>query len=574
VREGEKFCAKCGSPQSTGQAPAQPAYTAPAQTYEEPAYMPAQPESYTQPPPYAAQPNQQYAPTEPAYNPYAPTYQSPDPQPPGYSEFAPAEPVKKKGVSKLVKFGVPIAAVLAVAVVAVIFIFANSSPMAVANKAITGMVEEASGRIDNTPLKAFGMIGDTLKDGRLTVSFNYEDYWRDQEVSGNVKLSSNTATNDYALGGGITVDGRTYDAEAFMNSERIAIGSRLLDNNYYGIKYSTFRSEVRTFGDLVGLDDQTMDMMSDLVDMIDKMMNTKGADKDNYAHYTNLLTEFGNSIEMTAESAEIESGGASVKCKKIEFVVTDDQIVKLLNDLYSLLESDDNLREQYEGMFDSPLMSEAYDSMSYRDILKILRDTIKEFERNITGEIKYSLFVGNRNRLLHMDMDVNMKFSGEKAQVSAVFDFGASAQDQWTLTMTTSVDGERTTAKAVWDYKERSNGIENALILTSSDDEKITLKSVWSPENGRFTLSFENEYEDWYGDLVSDTGEITGVFTTDGAGFRLSVNNMIPDDEDVSLTIELKGEPGAQIKQIDYISIGRWDESLLERIQDLIYELS
>jgi len=514
-----------------------------------------------------------YAPTEPIYTPPAQTYQRPDSPYPGYSEFAPAEPVKKKGVSKLIKFGVPIVAVVAVAVVAVILIFVSSSPMAIANKAITGMAEEATSRIDNTPLKAIGMMGDTLKDGRITVDFSYYDYWNEQEVSGSVKLSSNTEAKDYALGADLSIFGRPYDAEAYLNSERIAVGTRMLDNKYYGLKYSTFRDEIRSFGDLVGIDDQTMDEMSDAVDMIDKLMNGEKTSADDYVAYTNLVTEFVKGIEMTSESAVIESGGTSVKCKKIGFVLTDEQIVKLFNDLYDLIESDDNLREQLESIFDNPAMSGVYNNMSYRDLLKGLRDFIREFERNFSGDITYSFFVGSRDRLLRWEMDANVKYDGEKMQVSAVFDFGASAQDRWTLTMTSTVSGKSETIKVVWDYKDRSDSIENTLVLTNPEDETITLKSVWSPGNGKYKLSYEYLYQDWYGDSREETGEITGIFTTDGANFRLGIDNPIPEDDDAALTIDIKGETGAQIKQIDYISIGLWDMDLLERLQNLFYEL-
>jgi len=565
--------------------PVQPGYGYPPQQ----SYVQPEPEqTYIQPQPYDQQaapqyppaaPNDQgaygYAPVEPTYTPQASMYQPPDSPYPGYPEYAPTEPPKKKGASKLLKFGVPIAAVVAVAVVAVILIFASSSPMATASKALTGMISEASERLDNTPLKALGMIFETLADGKLTVSFDYEDTWYDEEYSGNVRIFANKESQDYAIEADLSIQGMPIDAALYINKDRLAIGSRLVDNNYYGFKYSTFRDDVRGFGRVVGLDDETMDELSDVVDTLNKMMNAEADDAETLAPYMNLMTEFSKSIEMFSENAEVESGGANVKCKKIWFVVTDEQVVKLLNDFYDILEDDDNIREQYNSMFDSSMFDGMSTGMSYRDMLKTLRDAITSIERDFSGEFTYSLFVGNRDRLLRFEMEADAKISRDKVQVRMIFDFGTSAQDKWTCSITASSGGDRETIKLVWDYKERSGSIENSLIISPPDAEPITLKSVWSPDNGRYTLSYLSSYESYWDDeIIELSGEITGIFTWDDKNFRLTINNPIPEDEDAILTIEIKGEPNAQIKEIDYIGIDQWGLNLLERLQEVIYELS
>jgi len=585
VREGEKFCAKCGAPQKAAGAPAQPeyGYTPPPQTYAQPEpgpeYYQQQPYNPQAAPQYApmqlgSDPNAYgYVPTEPTYTPQPPMQQPPDSQYPGYADFAPAEPAKKKGMSKLLKFGVPIAAVVAVAVVAVILLFASSSPTATATKALGGLATEAGERIANSPLKAFVMMGETLSDGKLTVDFKYRDDWYDEEVSGSVRLFSNTKENDYALEADVNVYDNSYDLAIYANKERLAVGSRLMDNNYYGFKYSTFRDDIRGFGGVVGLDNKTMDSMSDIVDIISDLMNTEDKGAVDSGQYYDLLTEFSKSIEISSESTEIESGGANVKCKKIWFTVTDEQIIKLLNDLYDLIEDDDDLRKEYESILGSDLLS-GMSGMSYRDGLKTVKDGLREVERNLSGEITFSLFVGNRDRLLAMEMDANLKIEGEKTQLVAKYDFGASAQDRWTVNITMSAGGDRQTIKMVWDYKDSSGKIENSFSVTSPDDSKVTLKSVWSPENGRYTLSYASTYEDWFGETNEDTGEITGVFTTDGTSFRLSVNDIFPDDEDESFTLEIKGEQGAQIKQIDFIGVDQWGMTFMTKLQDLFYELS
>jgi hypothetical protein len=308
-----------------------------------------------------------------------------------------------------------------------------------------------------------------------------------------------------------------------------------------------------------------MDSIADVVDVIDKAMNSKGVGDNDFKAYMDLMAEFGKNLEPTSEKAEVEVGGDSVSCQKIVFVITDEQLVKLYSDLYDLLEDDDQLRNQVDDLFNNPLVETTNTNLSYNDMLKELKNLINQIEHNFTGDITYSLFIGNKDRLLNMEIDANTKVMGEKIRLRMTFDFGASAKDRWTVNVSVQEGGDRSSVKIIWDYKERANSVENSLNFTSSDDDQFTLKSEWSPERGNFTLSYEDRW--------GDTDEITGVFTINGTGFRLSIDNPLPDYYDAVLNIELVGEAGANIKQISYINIDQWGETLIDKLEDLYYEL-
>jgi len=628
VGEGKKFCAKCGAPQivsetqarpeqsyapaaqpdyrpATSQTPPVPMSTQPpvAQsptmpTYAAPAYadQPAQsaytPPGYTnQPaepahgtlPVYTSQSSQPaYSPPGNADQPIEPTYtpagyssypaQPAYPESPGYqapdSGPAQTEPPKKKGVSKLVKIGVPIVAVLAVAVVAYFLLFVMSSPMATAKKALTGLGTETVERFNSTPLKVFGMLSDTMKDGVLTIDVKFEDTWYDEEVDVNVKLSTNAEEKESSLEADISVYGNSFDIAAYVNKERVAVGSKAFDANYYGIRYSTFRKDIRSFGGLVGLDDQTMDTLADLVELIDDLMNKEKTENAGSEAYTNLITEFVQNLEPTSGNADIYSGGENVRCKKIEFVVTDKQIVKLLNDLYKLVENDESIRSGLEDVYDNPFFSNVGIRVSYDDVLKEMRSAFDEFEDNFEGGIICSLYIGSKDRLLRLEVAIDQNKEDDESHITGSFDFGASAQDRWVFEVSITDKWEdESHAKLVWDYRERGSGIENALTFsTDDDDDSITLKSVWSQENGRFTLSFTDEY--------GDTSELTGVLKTEDKGFRLTLDNPYPDYSDEILTIVISASPGANIKQIDYINIDKWGRDLLDKLEEFMYNLS
>jgi hypothetical protein len=102
------------------------------------------------------------------------------------------------------------------------------------------------------------------------------------------------------------------------------------------------------------------------------------------------------------------------------------------------------------------------------------------------------------------------------------------------------------------------------LTAVEDNDRPVILTSLWSPDSGNFSLSYEDNW--------GTSGEITGIFTTDGDRFRLAFDDVGTPGMS-SLTITISGQPGAQIRQIEFINIDQWDEGLLVAIEDMMWDL-
>jgi hypothetical protein len=280
--------------------------------------------------------------------------------------------------------------------------------------------------------------------------------------------------------------------------------------------------------------------------------------------YRKVFSDFVNNIEITTERIDIDSGGTSVRCTKINFLVTEDTLILLLNDLYEALENDDSIRE-YFGMLDNEFMQEMYntgfDSM-YREMMRELRTFVRSFERSFSGDITISFFVGRGNRLLRAEVNTDFRYDGERAGLRATFDFGSSVTDRWVSNITVTDSHGRNSARIVWNYNERSSGIENSITITADGEDPITLTSVWSPNRGDFTLSYDDGWSD---------GEITGVFTYDNDGFRLEFDDLSQNHNE-SLTIGIIVQYSAQIRQIEYINLDRWGETLINKLEEFFYD--
>jgi len=464
----------------------------------------------------------------------------------------------------LLKIGVPALAVVIIAVIVILSVM-RSSPLAVVSRAMANNNAETMQRIEGTPFRAIELLMDTLGNGAVNVDFDYRDRWSD--ANGTVQWVSNTRNNDHSFAAEITSNRQTLEVEAFINRDRLAVGSRNLDNNYYGITFATFRDDLSIFGREVGLSSREMNTIIDVVELIEDVMHITGDSDTLLQQYIDLLTDFMTNLELTSERTQITSGGSNVNARKIQFIITDDDISDLLTDLIDMLSDDEHMREYFNAITRNEIVEEMFWRMqipSYSDLMRELRDAVRDLNRHLSGEITITYFVGSRDRLLRMETEADLRMDRERVRMSSSFDFGESAQDRWEIQTSITSDNMRERTRVVWDYEDSSGRITNSMVITA-DGDRIFLESEWSPSNGRFTLSMDDgRFED----------EITGVFRVNRDGFNLSIDNPFPRNSNEFLEFEITTQTGVRVRQIDFINMDLWDEDLLYDFEDLIDELN
>jgi len=454
---------------------------------------------------------------------------------------------------------IPAAVLLILAGASYFVFFRDISPLLTVSKAIDNLTAEISERTEASPLKALEMLSDTMEDGSLTISFDYIDTWDYDDVSGTVLFLSNKDEKDFAMSAAVSYYDLNIGFEAYLNNERIAFGSRLLDNNYYGFSYSTFRDDIRPFGWLIGIDEEIMDQIADIVDILSDALNGEesAADDAIVEQFDELFNDFLSGIEMTSDKSEIKSGGEDVKCTKVRLVITQEALLGLVNDVYELLENEETFRG-LSGISGFSLQSDVFSGMYYEEFMSILRESIMEFERSFSGEIALTFYIGRGDRLLRAEIDADIIYDDDRTITNIVFDFGASAQDIWFLDISLTDDNGLSTYSVVWIFQELPDSFENTLIISSPPDQHslITLTSSWPKDSGVFKLAFIDE--DSYGDPI----EVSGTFIAGGDTFRLNFDNLFPPDDYRSLTIEIVVEPGADIDHVEFINIDQWSETM------------
>jgi len=512
--------------------------------------------NYYQPPPQASPPH--------APPPYAPPPYAPPPYLPP-SENRPLEDGKSRKALWITI--ILVAAIIGIAVAVFFILFRTAGPMLLLGKALNNLGTEVDERFNSTPFKAFAMLPEILEDGTVIVNFDYKTTVLGDlltaNVGGSVKLSSNTETREYALGAELNAYGETFDIDAYMNRERIALRLQLLGDDFYGFRYDTFRDDIRVFGRLIRLDDQYMDMLSDIVDQISAVMNAEETDGNMYEAYTGVIENFARNLEVTGRRTNIVTGENRVRCTEVGFRITKETLVELLDDLYDVLENDDTIRSQLE-MSDNPLLygiTGGYGS-GYEQTLREFRNFIRDFQRNYSGDIELLFFINSDDRLIRAVINADMEYDRESTEFIATFDFGNSIEDTWVFEFHVIDEYSTENLSIFWDFEDLPGNQRNTVnIITTSDLDSITLISDWNQDSGDFALVYIDRWE---------KKELTGIFTTDDTNFRIAIDDLYPDSSDDSLVIEILAQTGAEIGEIEYINLDKWGSALIESIMRLI----
>jgi hypothetical protein len=558
--------------QQSYQPPTQPVYP----------YQPTAQLDYQQPYQPTAQPDYQQSyqpPTQPVY-PYQPAAQSDYQQPyqqaaqPAYQQQPyqpypaqqPYPPLKKGKTTKGLwwKVAIPAVFLISLITVGVIYLVTLISPLSSVTASIINLGKELDQRTNDTPMEMFGILFDSLESGSVTVDFHYKDMWDD--TRGRITLHTDDSNNDVAVEVDITIDGFTVDLELYANRERTAARIRQIDNNFYGIRYDTFRNDFRSFANLLGLDQHDIDMVAELVDFYSDLFDVTGNQQAAYSQYDDLLRSLITNANISDENVDIISDGRSVRVKKVELTISERMIIKFLNDLIDLLENDDSIRALFEASNDLQAGMLGIGS-SFNEMLRELRSEIRDLERELQGNLKIAFFIGNRDRLMRMEVDFDFSYAGEHAWFDILLDFGSSAHDDWVLTINTRDGRDSMVVSVAWIVRETSRGGETTLEMSSEDrfgSESFAITLDWN-DRGSFNLSFRDSY--------SSENLLSGTYTKINNGFDLVIDDPFSNswwEESLQLKISAVSRSG-HIQRIDYINIADWDMSLLEKIEEFIY---
>ncbi|MCL2618014.1 MAG: hypothetical protein FWD98_03055 [Defluviitaleaceae bacterium] len=450
------------------------------------------------------------------------------------------------------------AAVAGVAAVAVVWV-ANTwqndvAPMLSTASAIGSLREEAAQRANASPMVIVPLLIDSMEDGTMAVEFAYRDTAGfGLNATGNVALSVIAEESASALEMDVNIGGFiSLDFAAFLNRERLAMRTRLIDNNFYGITFDTFREDIAHFGGLMGMSRSEMDAMADGVELFAEMLRDT-TDADEVAEpYVLIWRDFLGGLEAVA--GESATGGT-----QLTYVITQEELVRLFNDILEQLEDDENLRPNLD-LTDNMMMGMMAGAQEIDRLLETLREAVTGFE----DDVRVSMYVtisSRNNRVYHLGVSGEIEALGDSGEYAVSLGLGESVFDPWVFDLEFAEEwGERSTLNAVWEFGA-DDGYAHTLAVTNNLGETAVLTSFWAPQDGgRFTLGVR---ENSFNQEVSGTLELDGV-----GGFRLVPD--IPLGATQTLNLTITAAPGAVMPEIEYINLDQWDRDLLDMVEALM----
>ena len=489
---------------------------------------------------------------------------------PPVSMMAPAGKPKKS----MVPIIAAVAGLVVIIIVAAIVIVSRFGPTLAVGRAMGNFNEELMARIETTPFQAFPMLFNTLDNGTVHVEFDWWEEWEDwwtgtrqtSEASGTMSFASNARRGEFAFRGDFEIDRDDFGFSAYINRDRIALGSPQVGREYYGFRYATFREDIRPFGRTAGLTSREMDEMSDFVEWFgESMANTGGSATDEFDEYTSVLIDLLLASETVTDRVDIRVGRETVSARRVSYEIDDTDFIRLLGDWLEIFENDENMVNAFNiGAGDF--------GMDHRATVRELRSALRDVERELRGStITLSFYIGRRDRLLRIDLDANLRIAGERIRFDARLDLGESATDTWRL----EFNVEDLSLEVIWEFRESGARLVNTIEVTNEDRwgrNTNTLTIDWNPSSGAFFLEAEER-----GRWGTDTWELLrGNFTVRGNDFVLELENYNDWGWSRSeLDIIIRTETGNANTggNMSFINIDQWDQRLINRVEDLLWDL-
>ena len=356
------------------------------------------------------------------------------PYSPAQPEFAGENQTENASVSFIKKRWMILAPTLAVLIILLLSlnsIIAAISPNYSIIMASKNTMEQLDKRLDNSSLNFLQILSECFQSGSVKAEFSYDDGYY-TEADGSIILMSNYAAEEYGFVTNMSVNDTDIDLTAVFDGKRLAFQTSLIDDQFYGITYDTFIGDLDKFALEADLNEDIVDSVKELYDNLSASKNndlTKIAEK-----YNELLESFVITLKPVVTTEKISSGGETVSCKVVTYPITEDDLLRLLQDFRDMMDSDDALREYYYTINEAQSMNQdyiyGYDTMDpeemYDDMLDDLDDIIDVIEDDYSGTINLSFYLSG-NKLVRFGLSGDPEMDGDELEFEAYVDFGKNA---------------------------------------------------------------------------------------------------------------------------------------------------
>lgn len=477
------------------------------------------------------------------------------------------KPIKKK---KGKKWLIPVAAVAAVAAAGALLwqpVLKMVAPQAYVGLMLKNTNSALEQRLENTPA---GILSNSacLDNGSMEIEVNYVDDY-EGEIKAGIALHSNVEEQKWQLNADISAMGVDADFSAYMDSNVFAIGSdALTGGDFYGLTYDSFEDDLRSsaFADM--LDDESIEIMTTLVDAIDDSIDTAANIEERLEPYMDVITEYIKGLESENGSEKIELSGKEHNCSTVAFTIDQGDLVDMLGEMLELLEDEPEFKDLSE-------MLESTGENAMSDAMDDLRDALDEVNDAVDADAVVTYYVYN-SKIVNVKIAVELGNPDGDETIEAELNicYGANPKkDDVVIEGTVKVDGEKVTAKAVvsdgWDgdvYTSKISVSAKAAGEKVADLDQIT---EWNKESGDLTLSIAMEDEEISCSFkLLETENGCQIAIDDLYAFMCEIAPDFAYNDPFTCSVKMTFSEGAAIDTPTFTNLDKIDQDALEGIME------
>ncbi|MDR2501861.1 MAG: hypothetical protein LBC78_01270 [Oscillospiraceae bacterium] len=413
-------------------------------------------------------------------------------------------------------------------------------------RTVAKMENELSRRLDTTVFGHLETFGDASKDGSYTIDFAYKDEYG-EEYSGRLVAAQNAKANAARIALTARAYGVSADLDLLLNAERIAFGSTLIDESYYGFKYDTFAQDFLPFAELIGLDDETRELIIEYIDYLGGSMKTSAADSETLKNAIDkAVKEFYAAAEKETGTAEIVYSQGTKRAKFVMTTFTGDDAAKLVDDIFTAVRNLPSVKELDALSF----------TIGAEDYGKDYDAMLSGLKAQLAGTYSVTYYIVSGRVAL---IGVSAQPDAAGADIQMRLDLGKSWDDTWSITVI-NVSGTNAAASLAGEYNYDSSHV-NTITLSENGEDVGALVSYWTEKTGAFDLIIrDTEYPlgkaGVSGTLKNEKGHAELAFTGNDA-----------------LSLVISADLGAEIPNPEFVNIDKWDEDFLMKLQEAVLGL-
>ena len=429
-------------------------------------------------------------------------------------------------------------------------------------ESVSTLLHDVRARGQASVLVAVKPITACLENGWISADISYTDELGDT-FSGTATLAASDETDMHHLTVNANIYGSSIDANLFVGRDHAALGSSVLGDSYYGVRFASFAEDFAKFASAAGIEDVSSGDFAELVRMLDYFFNSGGSfmlPDSTITELEGVFAGFFRSLPSSGYRESVTRDDERIVKSVFTYSAGIADVVSLGNSLLDLARRDESLRGfiatyvKYSAMY----KNRSVESEPVNGLLDTYEKALRKIEAGCSGDFALRL-ISENGRLGVVELSSELMFDGKPQEFEITLDFGQSVNDDWTFDCNIHGVGY----VAVWSFNGLTGVPENNLTITgysNGSNKTLTLRTRWNPDTGYFAVSLGG---------TADGFSMQGTLLTYGGnGFTLAL------DTAPELSLQLDGRvDGGHIVPPDFINLDKWDGDTLKLFRRSVSEL-